>query len=75
MHTRAFRIVALLRALVRLVPITFCIPPQRLQGRAQTGGRLLFRDRILETAQIQFFRQRESRSADDSRAGGRLVAC
>lgn len=54
MHMHARRIVVLLRALVRLMPIALCIPPQRLQRRAYAGGRLRFRKRISEGLQIQF---------------------
>lgn len=54
MHVHARRIVALLRALVRLSPIALCIPPQRLQGRAQAGWRLWFGNRIPEGLQIHF---------------------
>ena len=62
MDTHARRIVAFLRALVRLVPIALCIPPQRLQGRAQAGGRLWFHNRISEGLQIQFYHRRENRA-------------
>ena len=62
MHTHARRIFAFLRVFVRLAPITLCIPPQRLQGRAQAGGRLWFHDRISEGLQIQFFHRREYRT-------------
>lgn len=49
----AGRVVAFLRALMRLVPMALCIPPQRLQGRARAGGRLRFRKRNPEGRQIQ----------------------
>ena len=43
MHTHTRRVVALLRALMRPIPVALCIPPQSLQGKAQAGGRLWFR--------------------------------
>ena len=75
MHTHACRIVAFLCVLVRLVPIALGVPPERLESRGQAGGRLWFRNRVPEGMQVQFFRRREHRSADDTRFSGQPVGC
>lgn len=75
MHAHPRRIVVLLSSLVRLMPIAFCIPPQRLQRRAYAGGRLWSRKRISEGLKIQGHHRREIQGSDNTRAGRRAVAC